>query len=84
MSEDYDYEMEIFLDPDAAENSDDTVKRMLQNLGYGTGEPLEHQVEAFQREHGLAVTGNIGDIADALTKCHDECTPSLRVVQNGR
>ena len=83
-SEDYDYEMEIFLDPAAAENSDDTVKRMLQNLGYGTGEPLEHQVEAFQREHGLAVTGNVADIADALTKCHDECTPSLREVENGR
>jgi putative peptidoglycan binding protein len=84
MSDDYDYEMEIFLDPDASEDSNDAVKRRLQNLGYGTGEPLEHQIEAFQQEHGQAVTGSIGDAADHLTQCHDGCKPPLRVIEDAR
>lgn len=84
MSDDYDYEMEIFLDPNAAEDSTEVVRRMLQNLGYGTGEPLEHQVEAFQRERGLAVTGNVDDASDHLSQCHDECRPPLRVMNDGR
>jgi hypothetical protein len=83
-SDDYDYEMEIFLDSDAVENPADAVARRLQNLGYGTGEPLEHQIEAFQRERGQAVTGNIDDVAQQLTQCHDECQPPFRVIENDR
>jgi hypothetical protein len=78
MSNDYDYEMEVFLDPDAVGNTSDAARRKLQNLGYGTGEPLEHQVEAFQREQGQAVTGSVDDAAEPLTQCHDECKPPLR------
>src|SRR5215813_4276641 len=82
MSDDYDYEMEIFLDPDSSEDSTEAVKRMLQNLGYATGEPLEHQIQAFQRDHGLAVTGSLGDAADHVTQCHDQCKPPLRVLKD--
>jgi hypothetical protein len=70
MSNDYDYEMEVFLDPDAVGNSTDAARR--------TGDPLEHQVEAFQRERGEAVTGSVDDAAEPLTQCHDECKPPLR------
>ena len=84
MNNDYDYRMEIFLDPDAAENLIDAVKQKLQNLGYGTGEPLKHQIEFFQREHGQAVTGNIDDASNPLSQCHDECKPPLRVIDHGR
>jgi hypothetical protein len=75
MSDDYDYVMEIFLDPDAVEKPADAAARRLHNLGYNTGEPLEHQVESFQRDRGLAVTGNIDDVAQELTDCHDQCRP---------
>jgi hypothetical protein len=90
MSEDYEYEMEIFLDPDApGETEDDetaqdlSARRRLQNLGYGTGEPLNHQVSAFQRDCGLPETGTLQDIADRLNQCHEQYSPPLRIDENG-
>jgi hypothetical protein len=84
MSDDYDYQMEIFLDPDAVDSPADAAARRLQNLGYNTGEPLEHQVEAYQRDRGLAITGNIDDVTQDLTDCHDECRPPRPEDEDGR
>jgi len=83
MSGDYDYELEVFLDPDTVENPPDALGRRLQNLGYGTGEPVEHQIEAFQRDRGLAWTRDSNDVAQELTQCHDECRPPFRGIEDG-
>lgn len=82
--------MEIFLDPDApgetveGETADEAAaRRRLQNLGYGTGEPLNHQVNAFQRDCGLLETGALQDIIDHLNQRHEDYDPPLRIDENG-
>ena len=89
MDDQFEYEMEVFLDPDAA-TADAAGKAIhqnpglqrLKNLGYGTGEPQEHQVRAFQRDCGLDETGEIADILDHLNQRHDDCAPPLRINPN--
>ncbi|HZS57302.1 MAG TPA: hypothetical protein VFA65_23080 [Bryobacteraceae bacterium] len=90
MDDQFEYEMEVFLDPNAASAGADSDAldtnsglQRLKNLGYGTGEPLDHQVRAFQRDCGLDESGDIADILDELNRRHDGCTPPLQIDPNG-
>lgn len=89
MSDDYEYEMEVFLDPDAPGELTDgetaeqaAARRRLQNLGYGTGEPLNHLVNAFQRDCGEPETGDLQDILGQVNDRHEQCNPPLLTDEN--
>jgi outer membrane protein OmpA-like peptidoglycan-associated protein len=67
----YPFSQEVFVDV----RSGDAPRLRLHNLGYAVFDDLAANVEAFQAEFGLPVTGDLADIADALEDWHDGGDP---------
>lgn len=71
----FEYELEVFIDLDAAEDDEDAAGRMLDNLGYSDRATLSEKVKAFQIDLGRQPTGVLADILDELEARHAALTP---------
>lgn len=68
------YTLDAFVNLDA-QSDDDAVRMRLSNLGYRFGDTMRDDIQAFQRERGLAETGEVADVKDKLAEIHDRFTP---------